>query len=76
MTRAEKDELMKTWKAEREASQAIPVSVAVKTAPPVKTFELDGEQIPYEEAKSADYGKNNAVSNSWLAIVKAGRNND
>lgn len=76
MTRAEKDELMKTWKAEREANQTTTTPSPVKTAQPVKTFEVDGEQIPYEEPRGAGYGKDKNISNNWLAIAKAGRDND
>lgn len=76
MTRAEKDELMKAWKAEREASKTTTTLPATETVQSVKTFEVDGKQIAYEEPKGADYGKDKTIGNAWLSIAKARRDND
>jgi len=63
------------WLVEHRAKTAAIIASlnANKPAPVVaakpRTFEVDGEQIPYEVEKCND----TQISNAWLAIAKANR---
>lgn len=67
MTKAEKAEMVKKFQQEREQSQVVTSTVQPATEP-VKTFEVDGEQIPYtpEKPKTQD----RSISNAWKEIAR------
>lgn len=69
MTRAEKAELIKKITEEANARQTQTTVEAPKAE--VKTFEVDGEQVPYEAPKPKTVDR--SISSAWTAIAKAGR---
>lgn len=55
--------------AEIEAKRATKAAPIATSKP--RTFEVDGEQIPYEKPKPLK--PDTSISNAWLAITKANR---
>ena len=71
MTRAEKAELAKKFTEELTARPAQTEAKVVEAKETVKTFEIDGEQVPYDEPKPLK--ADSSISSAWAAITKAGR---